>query len=109
MSTLWRFMSDPIRGVTPLWKVAVLYSIVGGALLSVAAQTVGLRDPGAPRVFGLVALGYGLYVTFAVFRCAGNGPPRELALIIRIAAGISLLVLPFLAFLILTGRVSFAA
>jgi len=108
MSTLWRVVTDPIRGVTPLWKVAVLYSIVGGGIFSLAMQIAAPTNPSALRAFGLVALAYGAYVTLAAFRCAGNCGSRELALVIRIAAGLSLLMLPFLAYLMLTGRVTFA-
>jgi hypothetical protein len=108
MSTLWRVIADPIRGITPLWKVAVLYSIVGGGILSVAMQVAAAASPAALRVFGFVALVYGAYVALAVFRCARNCGSRELALVVRIAAGLSLLMLPFLTYLIFTGRVAFA-
>ena len=106
MSTLWRAIADPIRGVTPLWKVAVLYSIVGGGILGVAMQIAAPAGPAALRIFVLVALAYSAYVTIAIFRCAGNCGSPELARVIRIAAGLSLLMLPFLAFLIFTGRVT---
>ena len=107
MSTLWRAIADPLRGVTPLWKVAVLYSMVGGGILGVAMKIAAPAGPAALRSFGLVALAYSAYVTIAVFRCAGNGLSPEWAQVIRIAAGISLLMLPLLAFLLFTGRVTF--
>ena len=108
MSTLWRIIVDPIRGVTPLWKVAVLYSIVGGGILSIAAQIAAPMNPAVLRTFGLVALAYGAYVALAVFRCAGNCGSRELALFIRIAAALSLLMVPFLVYFVVTGRVTLA-
>jgi hypothetical protein len=108
MGTLWRFIADPIRGVTPLWKVAVFYSIAGGGILSVAMQIAELADPVALRLLGLLALGYAAYVTVAIFRCAGNSRAPQLASVIRIAAGLSLIMLPFLTYLIVTGRVTFA-
>jgi hypothetical protein len=109
MTTLWRVIADPIRGVTPLWKVAVLYSIVGGGILSIAIRIAATAGDAALRTFGLVAFAYSAYITVAIYRCAGScGSPR-LAWIIRIAAALSLLSLPFLAYLFLTGRVTFAA
>ncbi len=108
MTTLWRLIVDPIRGAIPLWKVALLYSIVGGGVLSVAMQLAGPTDPVALRVFGLVALSYAAYVTLAAFRCAGNGVPPRLARFVRIAAALSLFMLPLFAYLIVTGRVTFA-
>jgi hypothetical protein len=108
MSVLWRVFADPIRGVTPLWKVAVLYSIVGGGLLSVIFQMAAPASPTETRTVEFVALVYAAYVTVGVFRCATNGVPAELARLIRIAAVLSLLMLPLLAYLILHDRVRLA-
>jgi hypothetical protein len=108
MSTLWRFIADPIRGVTPLWKVAVFYSIAGGGIFSVAMQIAAFADPAAVRLIGFLGLAFSAYVTVAVFRCAGNSRVPQLAPIIRIAAALSLIMLPFMAYFIVTGRVTFA-
>jgi hypothetical protein len=108
MTTLWRLVADPIRGATPFWKVAVFYSILGGGVLSVAMQLAGPKEPAALRIFGLVGLSYAGYVTVAAFRCAANGVPPVLARFVRTAAAFSLVMLPFFAYLIVTGRVTFA-
>jgi hypothetical protein len=94
---------EPLQGKTSLSKVVWVYGLLG----SVAVSAIGLLiDPGnriamhAYTVFGLL---FGLYVTIATYRCAGNCQSRLLASVVRISALISLLALPVFAYLEFTG------
>ena len=107
MNVLWRAIADPIRGTTPFWKVAVLYSIVGGGILGAVFSMVTPTGSAAKRIAGLAALIYGAYVIVGIHRCAHSCGSAELARIIRVAAGMSLLMVPVLAYLVLTDRVVF--
>jgi len=98
---------DPLRGETTLWKVAWLYSFVGGGILQIVALLM-VKAGASIQVTALVCLGYGSYVTVAVYRCAGNCPWPFFGRLVRLCALISLLIVPFAAYLILTGAVTFA-
>jgi hypothetical protein len=107
MSSVLRIITDPLRGVTPLWKVAVLYSIVGGGILGLFIQIAMPAEPSASRIYGLVSLMFGAYITIATYRCAANCGSPELARLVRLCAGLSLALLPFMAYLLVTGRTAF--
>lgn len=108
MSTLWRVIADPIRGVTPFWRVVVLYSVVGGGVLALVLRALSPTSAGAVRLFGLFALLYSAYVTLAIYRCAGSCGSAPLARLVRIGAVLSLLMLPIIGYLIVTDHVAFA-
>ena len=99
---------DPLRGTTPLWKVAILYSVVGGGVLELVGLLIAPVGPIATRAFALVALAYGAYVTLASYRCAGNCPWPQLSRLVRLCCLVSLIAVPFIAYLILTGGVALA-
>ena len=102
------FALNPLRGLTPLWKVALLYSIVGGAVGQVVAIIVAPTSDGGRRALALAALAYGTYVTVATYRCAMNCPWPILGRIVRLCAALSLLIVPFMVYLIFSGGVVFA-
>src|ERR1700688_3622821 len=90
-----QFITDPLNGKTTLWRVAWLYSFIGGAVLQIAA--VSIVEAGASRELVLLAgLVYGTFVTFAAYRCAVNCPWPILARLVRLCSLFSLLVVvPF--------------
>jgi hypothetical protein len=102
--TASQLIMDPLRGATTLWRVVWLYSFVGGATLQVVAL-IFVGEGGSAQAMALVALAYGSYVTFAAYRCAGNCPWPSLARLIRLCALISLLMVPQLAYLVLSGKI----
>jgi hypothetical protein len=102
------FALNPLRGSTPLWKIALLYSIVGGAVFQVIAMIVAPAPGGGRQVLALAALAYGTYVTVATYRCALNCPWPTLGRFVRLCAALSLLVVPFVAYLIFSGGAAFA-
>jgi hypothetical protein len=94
---------EPLQGKTSLSKVVWVYGLLG----SVVVSAVGLFiDPGnmlAMRAYTMFGLLFGVYVTIATYRCAGNCQSKLLARFVRISALISLLALPVLAYLEFTG------
>jgi hypothetical protein len=56
-------------------------------------------------IFGLL---FSVYVTIATYQCAGNCGSKSLAQFVRISAVISLVLLPVLAYLELTGALDLA-
>jgi hypothetical protein len=103
--TAAQFILEPLRGVTTLWRVAWLYSFVGGAVLQIIALLV-VKVGGSVQVISLACLAYGSYVTFATYRCAGNCPWPTLGRLVRFFALISLLFVPFAIYLIIAGDIS---
>jgi RsiW-degrading membrane proteinase PrsW (M82 family) len=103
--TASQFILDPLHGATSLWRVAWLYSFVGGAVLQIIVFLL-VKAGGSVQAISLACLGYGAYVTFAAYRCDGNCPWPTLARLVRFCALISLLVVLFAAYLILTGAIT---
>jgi hypothetical protein len=100
------FITDPIRGVVPIGRVIWLYGIVGSLIYS----TLGLLvDPGAEPAFEIYTLGglvYSLYVTIATYRCAATIESPFWRRTTRVCALITLLLLPFLAYLGFSGALA---
>jgi hypothetical protein len=88
-----------------LWRVAWLYSFVGGAVLQIIALLL-VKAGGSVQVISLACLAYGSYATFAAYRCAGNCPWPTFGRLVRFCALISLLFVPFAAYLIIAGDVT---
>jgi hypothetical protein len=105
---VWSTLSDPLLGKTSLstvfWGYGLLGSIVYGAIEL-------LLDPGnefAMRLYTAGGLLFIIYVTVATYRCAGNCASKFWGRMARISAVLSLLLLPVLAYLELTGALSLA-
>jgi hypothetical protein len=104
----WSVLTDPLQGETSLstvvWGYGLLGSIVYGAIEL-------FLDPGnefTMRVYILGGLLFSVYVTVATYRCAGNCASKLWARAARVSAVLSLLLLPVLAYLELTGALSLA-
>lgn len=101
-------LTDPLQGKTSLstvvWGYGLLGSIVYGAIEL-------FLDPGnefAMRAYSVGGLLFSIYVTVAMYRCADNCTSKFWARMARISAVLSLLLLPVLAYLELTGALSLA-
>src|SRR5260370_4689230 len=103
--TAVKVILEPLRGATTLWRVAWLYSFMGGAVLQILAILV-VKAGASVQMVALACLTYGSYVTFAAYRCARNCPWPSLGRLVRFAALISLLLVPFVAFRIVAGGVT---
>jgi tellurite resistance protein TehA-like permease len=97
------FITDPIRGTVPIGRVIWLYGIVGSLIYSALGLFVDLESALALRVYEIGGLVYTLYVTVATYACAATMKSPFLRLLVRVSALITLLLLPFLAYLSLSG------
>ncbi|HEY3655995.1 MAG TPA: hypothetical protein VGL34_13600 [Steroidobacteraceae bacterium] len=103
------FLTDPLRGKTPLARVFWVYGLLGSILYS----AIGLAlDPGNEFVMGVytvLGLAFSIYVTVATYLCAGNCQSKFLTQFVRLSTIISVVVvLPLFAYLYFTGALSLA-
>jgi hypothetical protein len=102
----WRWITDPIRGETPLARVIWLYGIVGSLVYSALELLI---DPGRERVEELYTIGgfaYTVYVTVATYRCAARVKSPFWRRLTRWSALLTLVLLPFLLYLSLSGALT---
>ncbi len=99
---LTEFLTSPLRGTTSLWRLTWLYGLVAGSMLDVVGGMIAGPSDAAQRLMLLVGLAYASYLTIATYRCAANSRWPALAPMIRAAAAISLLLAPFIAYVVLT-------
>jgi hypothetical protein len=101
-------LRDPLQGKTPLSTVVWGYGLLGSILYGALEL---LLDPGnelSMRAYGVGGLLLSVYVSVATYRCAANCASRFWARTARISALLSLLLLPVLAYLDLSGALSLA-
>jgi hypothetical protein len=79
------------------------YGVVGSLLLSAFGLFIDVGNSFAMRLYALAGLLYTVYVTVATYRCAGNCGSKILAGSVRVSAVLTLLLLPVLAYLELSG------
>ena len=108
MKDIWNFLADPIKGKTSLWRVVWLYSLVGGVVVTVLEAAVFPGGEASVKLLAVLDLIYSTYVTIATYRCAGNGTSPAVARIARICAVISLILMPFATYLMLTESLTVA-
>jgi hypothetical protein len=97
------FITDPIRGTAPVGRVIWLYGIVGSLIYGALELLI---DPAAEvemRIYTLGGFAYTLYVTIATYRCAATIRSPFWRRTTRVCAVITLLLLPLLAYLDLSG------
>lgn len=105
---MWSALSDPLQGKTSLSKVVWGYGLLGSILYGLIELFL---DPGneiAMRAYTAGGLLFSIYVSVATYRCAGNCASMFWGRMARISAILSLLLLPVLVYLELTGALSLA-
>jgi len=106
---LWAAIRDPLQGKTSLSRVFWLYGMAGSALYGAAGLLFDAGNELAMRIYALGGLVFSIYVTVATYRCAGNCRSAFLTRLVRVSAVISLLLLPVIAYLGLTGALDFTS
>lgn len=101
----WRFFWDPLKGQTSLGRVIWLYGLVVPAVYSAFGLLFDVTDVAIMRIYTAGGLILSVYVTIATYRCAGNCRSVWVANLARISAILSLLLLPVLAYVALTGAI----
>src|SRR5271154_2901791 len=106
--TTSQFLVDPLRGATPLWRVALFYVVLGSVILNAARVLMTLTGHMWVTAYLVVELIYGTYVVIALYRCAGNCQwPAFYGRLLKLCCLVSLLVaVPVMVYLIVTGSVA---
>jgi hypothetical protein len=99
----WSFVTDPLRGKTPIGRVIWLYGIVGSVIYSGIGFLFDVTDVWAMRVYSIGGLIFTVYVTVATYQCAVNCRSVFMRRLVRLSAVLTLVLLPLLAYLSLSG------
>ncbi|MGO9949489.1 MAG: hypothetical protein ACLPWG_21890 [Steroidobacteraceae bacterium] len=103
------FLKEPLLGKTSLARVFWLYGVVGSLLYGAIELFI---DPGNELLMRIYVIGgiiFSVYVTAATYKCAANCKSPAIARLARISAIITLLLLPVLTYLDLSGTLSLMA
>ena len=107
-SSLGAFLKDPLLGKTTLSRVFWLYGILGSILYGAIELFLDPGNDFIMRVYVIGGLIFSVYVTVATYQCAANCKSPLIAWLARISAVITLLLLPVLTYLDLTGALTLA-
>lgn len=105
---VWAALSDPLTGKTSLSKVFWVYGLLGSVLWSVIGLFIIGANGFTTRVYSVCGLLLSVYVAVATYRCADNCSSKFWARMARISAVLSLLLVPLMAYLDLSGALDLA-
>jgi len=97
------FLKEPLQGKTSLSKVIWLYGILGSLLFGAIELFLDPENQFVMRVYTILGLFFGVYVTLATYLCAKNAKSLLTARVVRVCAVITLVLLPVLTYFELTG------
>jgi sorbitol-specific phosphotransferase system component IIC len=100
------FITEPLEGKTSLSRVIWLYGVLGSLLYGAIELFLNPGNVLAMRLYAIGGLIFSIYVTLATYRCAGNCRSAALAKVVRVSAVITLLLLPVITYLDLTGTLT---
>jgi hypothetical protein len=103
------FLKEPLLGKTSLSRVFWLYGIAGSLLYGAIELFLDSSNDFVMRLYVIGGLIFSVYVTVATYQCAANCKSVVLARLVRLAAVISLLLLPVFAYLDLSGALTLMA
>jgi hypothetical protein len=103
------FLTDPLQGKTSLSRVFWLYGVLGSVLYGALELFLDPGNAAVMRVYVIGGLVFSIYVTVATYQCAMNCRSPFVGRVVRISAVISLLLLPVITYLDLTGALTLAA
>jgi hypothetical protein len=103
------FLKEPLLGKTPLSKVIWLYGIVGSILYGAIELFLDPSNDFVMRLYVIGGLIFSVYVTVATYQCAANCKSVFLARLVRVSAVITLVLLPVITYLDLSGALTLMA
>jgi hypothetical protein len=106
--TLTQFVKDPLEGKTSLSRVFWLYGVFGSLLYGALELFLNPENLFVMRLYTIVGLIFTVYVTIGTYRCANNCKSLWAARAARVGAILTLLLLPVLTYLELSGAVTIA-
>lgn len=101
----WAFFWDPLRGKTSVGRVIGVYGILGSLLYGALALLFDLTNERIMWIYNAGGLLLSVYVTIATYQCARNCRTVFMRNLIRVSAVLSLLLLPLLTYIALTGAI----
>jgi hypothetical protein len=107
--SLLAFLKEPLLGKTSLSRVFWLYGVLGSLVYGAIELFL---DPGNDLVMRIYVIGgviFSVYVTVATYQCAPNCKSPAVVRLARISAVLTLLLLPVLTYLDLSGALSLMA
>jgi hypothetical protein len=96
---VWPAVTNPLRGRTSLARVVWVYGLLGSVLVSLVGLFLDTGNEPVMRIYAVFGLLYSVYVAVATWRCAANCRSAFWAVMARISAVLSLLLLPVFAYL----------
>jgi uncharacterized membrane protein YesL len=106
--SLTQFVKDPLEGKTSLSRIFWLYGVFGSLLYGSLELFLNPENQFVMRLYTIVGLLFTVYVIIGTYRCANNCKSAWAARAARVGAIISLLLLPVLTYLDLTGTLTIA-
>jgi hypothetical protein len=107
--SLAAFLKEPLLGKTSLAKVFWLYGVLGSLLYGAIELYIDAGNELLMRIYVIGGIIFSVYVTVATYQCAPNCKSPAIARLARISAIITLLLLPVLTYLDLSGALSLMA
>jgi hypothetical protein len=106
--TLQDFVKEPLRGKTSLSRVFWLYGVFGSLVYGSFELFLNPENQFVMRAYTIIGFIFSVYVTVGIYKCAENSRSRWVARSARVGAIITLVLLPVLTYLDLTGSLSVA-
>jgi hypothetical protein len=103
MSTITQFFQAPLKGKLSVLKVFVVYGILGSLVYGCLEFIVDPLNSFLMRAYTLGGFLYSAYVIVGTYRCAVNCKTLRMARFVRISCVISLVLLPVLTYMELSG------
>src|SRR5271165_6342519 len=103
------FLKEPLLGKTSLSRVFWLYGVLGSLLYGAIELFLDPGNDFLMRTYVIGGLIFSVYVTVATYQCAANCKSAFIARLARISAVITLVLLPVLTYLELSGALSLIA
>ena len=104
--TITEFVKQPLEGKTALSRVFWLYGVLGSLLYGSLELFLNPENQFVMRAYTILGFIFTVYVIVGTYRCANNCKSPWAARTARVGAVISLLLLPLLVYLDLTGSVT---
>jgi hypothetical protein len=105
-SRLVRWIMDPLRGRSTLGRVVGWYGIVGSLIYSAFGLFIDVESVRVMQAYTIGGLIFSIYVTIATYQCAASMRSSFGRNLVRVSAILTLVLLPFLAYLALSGALT---
>jgi hypothetical protein len=103
MATIAQFFRAPLQGKLSVTRVFVVYGVVGSLLYGCLEFFIDPSKSFLLRAYTIGGFLYSAYVIVGTYRCAVNCKTPSMARFVRVSCVISMLLLPYLTYLELSG------